>query len=90
MNYNHRVERDRTYWVSQDGKKRLISEMSNIHLDNSIAYIRRQKRETKRTNMLGILEAEQVYRHNNEIYVPDYTTKPVFKRESGFKLPNRL
>ena len=90
MGYNHLIERDKTYWASQDGKKRLISEMSNTHLDNSIAYMRRNSRETKRTGMIDILEAEQVYRHNNEIYVTDYNTKPRFLREPGFTLPTKL
>lgn len=73
--YDHYTDREKVEWTTEKGKKYLIKDLSNRHLDNIIIWV--EKRISNYSEeLLDFLKTEQAYRDNNDIHITDERPNP--------------
>jgi hypothetical protein len=67
------ILREYKHWVSMDGNRRLVKDLSNDHLDNIIIFINSSHKHFRYDeHTIELMKNEKIYRTINNINVPEY------------------
>jgi len=77
MILDHEKERSKRDWRTQTGQHILIQDLSDSHLANVIVHLNSRLPRPADLAIIELMEMEAIYRHNNDIHVPNYPLTPV-------------